>query len=383
MKPLHILAVTGARSDWGLLAPVLKAIRSDGAFRLTLAVTGQHLMAGSNSLGTIKAEGFDELRLVDMKITGDSALDVTAAMARGLAGVGELLAAERSDLMLLLGDRYETHAAATAALIARVPVAHLCGGDVTAGAIDDAFRHGITKMAHLHFVSNADAARRVEQLGEDPSRIHNVGSPGLDRIAELAPMSREDFFGSVGLEPRAKNLLVTFHPVTLADDSERQCRAMLEALAELEDLGIVFTGSNADPGGRAIDALLQAFVERMPSRAVFVASLGSARYFAALRHLDAVVGNSSSGLYEAPSFGVPTVNIGRRQEGRMKAASVLDCEPRKDAIRQTILRALELDCTGVTNPYGDGQAAPRIVQVLKGIDDPASLLHKTFRDLGQ
>jgi UDP-hydrolysing UDP-N-acetyl-D-glucosamine 2-epimerase len=378
--PLSILAVTGARSDWGLLVPVLGSIRDDRAFDLRLAVTGQHLVAGSPSLEAILADGFSIDHQIDMGIDGDSAEAVTAAMARALAGFGALLASRRPDLLLVLGDRYETLAAVEAALVARVPVAHLCGGDVTEGAIDDAIRHAITKMAHLHFVTNADAARRVAQLGEDPGRIHTVGSPGLDRIAEIEPMSREAFFTAVGLTPRARNLLVTFHPVTLADDTDRQHQAMLDALTSLDEVGLIFTGSNADPGARAIDARTRAFVAARDN-AVFFESLGSARYFSALRHVDAVVGNSSSGLYEAPSFEKPTVNIGERQTGRPRAASVIDCPPDTAAITAAIGRAFAMDCTGVSNPYGDGRAAERIVAVLKTIDDPAALLHKSFRDL--
>ena len=378
--PLSILAVTGARSDWGLLVPVLRAIRHDGAFDLRLAVTGQHLVAGSPSLEAIRADGFSADHKVDMGIDGDSAEAVTAAMAHGLAGFGALLASQRPGLMLVLGDRYETLAAVEAALVARVPVAHLCGGDVTEGAIDDAIRHAITKMAHLHFVTNADAARRVAQLGEDPARIHTVGSPGLDRIAEIEPMGREAFFAAVGLTPRARNLLVTFHPVTLADDTGRQHQALLDALADLDEVGLIFTGSNADPGARAIDARTRAFVASRDN-AVFFESLGSARYFSALRHVDAVVGNSSSGLCEAPSFAVATVNIGERQDGRPRAASVIDCEPTREAIAAALQRAFGFDRAGVENPYGDGHAAPRIVAVLRKIGDPASLLRKRFMDL--
>jgi UDP-hydrolysing UDP-N-acetyl-D-glucosamine 2-epimerase len=380
--PLDILAVTGTRADWGILVSVLRALRNDPAFDLRIAATGQHLMPGSASLEEIAQDGFAIDHRVDIGLTADSVLAVTKSIGLGVIGFGELLDRARPDLMMLLGDRFEIHAAAIAALVAKVPIAHLSGGDLTEGAIDDAFRHSISKIAHLHFVTNADSARRIAQLGEEPSRIFNVGNPGLDRLSEIELPGKAEFFASVGLKAQPRNLLVTFHPATLADDSEQQCEAMLEALDQMTDVGLIFTGSNADPGGRAIEASVKSFVAARPN-AVFIPSLGFQRYVAALNHVDAVVGNSSSGLTEAPSLGVATVNIGCRQKGRVRAASVIDCEPNAEAIGAAIDKALALDCSDVNNPYGDGHAAERIVAVLKGLDDPAALVAKTFRDYRQ
>lgn len=378
--PLDILAVTGTRADWGLLVPVLRALRGDAAFHLRIAVTGQHLMPGSPSLDEIIENGFAADHRVDIDLSGDSNLAVTKSMGLAVIGFAELIERARPDLIVLLGDRFEIHAAATAALVAKVPVAHLSGGDVTEGAIDDAFRHGITKMAHLHFVTNTEAARRVIQLGEDPARVFNVGNPGLDRIRELEPSSKEEFFASIGLRPQRRNLLITFHPVTLADDSDRQCAAMLGALAAVAEVGMIFTGSNADPGARAIDRMIESFAADRPN-AVFIPSLGFRRHASALSHVDAVVGNSSSGLTEAPSFGIATVNIGDRQKGRLRAASIIDCEPNEKDIAAAIEKALSFERAAVENPYGDGHAAERIVAVLKTIRDPASLLRKpSFHD---
>ena len=378
---MRVLAVTGTRADWGLLAPVLTALREDTGFQLELAATGQHLMSGSTSLDEVHADHFEIAHRVDMQLSGDdSAAAVSRAMGAGLAGFGQLLAAHRPDLMLVLGDRYEILGAVCAALLARVPVAHLCGGDVTEGAIDDSIRHAITKMSHLHFVSHAEARDRVIQLGEQPENIYLVGSPGLDRIRQISLMGRNELLESVWLQPCARNLLITFHPVTLADDSMSQCLAMLEALAGLPDTGFICTGSNADPEGRRIDEAMQDFVARRPN-AVFHASLGSRRYFSALAQVDAVVGNSSSGLYEAPSFKVATVNIGDRQKGRPRAASVIDCDPETPAIRAAIDKALGLDCCKVVNPYGDGHTADRVRLILSAITEPKSLLRKRFTDL--
>src|SRR5262249_11315773 len=243
--PLDILAVTGTRADWGLLVPVLRAVRGDPALRLRIAVTGQHLMPGSMSLDEIQQDGFVIDHHVDMQLSGDSVLAVTKSMGLAVIGFADLINRARPDLIMLLGDRFEIHAAASAALVAKVPVAHLSGGDVTEGAMDDAFRHSITKMAHLHFVTSADSARRVLQLGEDPARVFKVGNPALDRAREIRPMAREMFFASIGLESQPHNFLITFHPVTLADDSDQQCKAMLDALAAISKVGMIFTGSNS------------------------------------------------------------------------------------------------------------------------------------------
>lgn len=379
---LDVLAVTGSRADWGLLAPVLALLRDAQDFRLRLAVTGQHLMRDVASRDEIRADGFAIDHEIDLGLDADdSPLAIARATARAVTGLGELLAVARPQLIILLGDRYEIFAAATAALFARVPVAHLCGGDITEGALDDAMRHCVTKLSHLHFVSNAESARRVEQLGEHPATIFTVGSPGLDRIRQIPLMQREAFFAETGLVPQRRNVIVNFHSATLAADSLDQCRALLGALDELTDVGILLTGSNADAEGRQIDVLLKAFAAERP-HAVFHGSLGSRRYFSALAHVDAVVGNSSSGLCEAPSFGVPTVNIGERQKGRLRAASVIDCPPCGADIRTAIEKAFALGCTAIENPYGDGQAAQRIVGVLRKVEHPSRLIQKRFSDYG-
>ncbi len=376
-----ILAITGSRADWGLLAPVIDALRRVHGFRVRLAVTGQHLMPNMASVDAIRTEGFTVDHELDLGLeSDDGSLAVTRAVARAIFGVGEILDRDRPDLMLVVGDRYEIFASATAALFAGVPVAHLCGGDVTEGAIDDSMRHAITKLAHLHFVSNEAAARRVAQLGEDPATIFLVGSPGLDRIRQTRPISRHEFFSTIGLTPRSRNLVVTFHPVTTEFDSVDQCHALLRALDSLEDTGIVITGCNADRDGRKIDRLMQQFAADR-EHVVFHGSLGSRDYISALTHLDAVIGNSSSGIYEAPSLGIPTVNIGDRQAGRLRAASVVDCYPNSDAIRTAIDHALVLACEGVVNPYGDGYAAERIVAALRNVEDPSRLLTKRFKDI--
>jgi UDP-hydrolysing UDP-N-acetyl-D-glucosamine 2-epimerase len=297
-----------------------------------------------------------------------------------VAGVGAVLAKARPDLMLVLGDRYEILGAVTAALLSKVPVAHIAGGDLTEGAFDDSIRHAITKMSALHFTTTEEAATRVRQLGEHPARVFVTGSPGIDQVLAVPRMARAAFFDSVGLEPQAHNFVITLHPATLSADNAAIARAMLDALDAWREAGLIFTGSNADPGAAELDEIIRAWVAER-EHAVFHASLGSARYFSALAHCDLVLGNSSSGLYEAPSFGIPTVNIGDRQARRVRAPSVIDCAPEAGAIRAAIGTALSGDWSGTVNPYGDGRAAPRILSHLAAMSDTAALIRKSFEDL--
>lgn len=378
---LRVCAVTSTRADWGLLSPVLALLRDDEAFRLDIIATGQHLAADAGATARdITNDGFVIARAIDMRLGDDSPAGVTASFAAATKGFGEALAQLAPDMLVVLGDRYEILGAVMAATLARVPVAHLIGGDITEGATDDAFRHAMTKMSHLHFVTTEEAARRVRQMGEDPAHVFVVGSPGLDKIRTTTLLSRDDFFRQVGLAPRAKNLMVTFHPETLSVDTVAHCAEMLAALDRLgPDVGLVFSGANADVEGATIGRLIADFVHAH-ANAVLHPSLGSLRYFSALKHVDAVVGNSSSGLYEAPSFATATVNIGDRQKGRPRAASVIDVAPDQGAIHAAVLKAVGMDCRGVTNPYGDGHAAERIVAALKTVRDPKQLLKKRFFD---
>jgi UDP-hydrolysing UDP-N-acetyl-D-glucosamine 2-epimerase len=359
---------------------VVAELRRRPSFKVALALTGQHLAPGSDSLRTMAAEGERPDYAIDMELgEDDSPAALARAMGLALRGVGEAIADAHPDCVLVLGDRYEILCAVSAAVVARIPVAHLCGGDVTEGAMDDAIRHAITKLASLHFVTNAASAARVAQLGEADERIFNVGSTGIDRMLDMPLMPRAELLENVGLGSADRFFLVTFHPATLSQDSLAECRAMLSALEGFPEHGLLFTGSNADPGARAIDAEVRAFCSDRDN-AVFHETLGSGRYFSALAHADAVIGNSSSGLYEAPSFKIPTVNIGDRQKGRLRAASVIDCSAQPDAISEAIARALHLDCSAVLNPYGDGRAAKRIADALERQANPALLARKTFVD---
>lgn len=378
---MKVLAISGTRADWGLLQPVLALLRDDVRFELEILVTGQHLMAGCSSAAAIEEAGFRVMHRVDMGLVGEDRNEaICAATGRLVAGVGRVLDEVRPDLLLVLGDRYEILGAVTAALLSKVPVAHIAGGDITEGAFDDSIRHAITKMSALHFTTTKEAAVRVRQMGEIPSQVVATGSPGIDNLLSIQRHSRADFFSSVGLDPRARNFVITLHPETLSTQNTAMARALLDALDFFPDAGLIFTGSNADPGAAELDAIISAWVEAS-DRAVFHPSLGSAGYAAALTHCDLVLGNSSSGLYEAPSLGIPTVNIGDRQARRVRAASVIDCAPEVLAIIAAIKTALAGDWVGTVNPYGDGRAAPRILSYLAGVVNPAQLIRKSFEDL--
>ena len=382
MAQRKVCVVTGSRADYGLLFWVMKGIQADAELALQVAVTGMHLSPEFGQTSRlIEADGFPVAARIDSLLPGDSAASVTKSIGRGVIGFADALERLQPDMLVLLGDRFEILAAAQAALVAKIPVAHIAGGDVTEGAFDDAIRHSITKMSHLHFVTNAAAAARVRQLGEDPRFIFNVGSPGLDTIARTPLLARAELEAALGFPFRKHNLLVTFHPATLdATGSAAQLGELLRALDALgPEFGVVFTKSNADTEGLTLNRMLAAHVEARPNCRLFD-SLGQQKYLSVMSQVDALVGNSSSGLYEAPSLRKPAVNIGDRQKGRLRAASVIDCAPQAGAIEQAIRAALRLDCSDVKNPYGDGNSAPRIVAALKSVGDLRSLVRKEFVD---
>jgi UDP-hydrolysing UDP-N-acetyl-D-glucosamine 2-epimerase len=381
----RICVVTGSRAEYGLLYWVLRALQDAPDVELQLVVTGAHLsVAHGHTVDAIEKDGFPIAARVDLELGDDSAVGIARSMGRGVAGFGVAFAGLAPDILLLIGDRYEVFAAAQAAMVANIPIAHIAGGDTSEGAFDEAIRHSITKMAHVHFVTNAEAARRVRQLGEDPAAVHTTGSPGLDTLVRATLLDRAEIERALGCKLRARNFLITFHPVTLeTESSPAQMQALLDALESLgPDVGLFFTRPNADTGGRELAALLDAWVARHPNSAAFDA-LGQLRYLSLMRAVDAVVGNSSSGLYEAPSLKKPAVDIGDRQSGRLAAKSVVRCAPTVSAIREAIDRALALDCHDVVNPYGDGHSAERIATVLRRLPDPRGLLKKRFHWVGE
>ncbi len=383
MKKRQICAVTSSRADYNLLAPPMRLIRDDAALDLQVIVTGMHL---NTELGftyrRIEQDGLPVTARVESPQRGDDVASVTKSIGYGVIGFADVLQRLRPDILLIPGDRYEIFAAAQAAVIARVPIAHLCGGDTVDGAFDEGIRHAITKMAHLHFVTNEIAAARLRQMGEDPDHIYLVGNPSLDQIRQVKRMSRTDTFAALGIPARSHNLLITVHPETLAmEGSLARLEEFLAALGELgPDYSLVFTGPNSDSEGRSFARRIEAFVGEHEN-AILRTSLGQTLYLSALAHCDAIVGNSSSGIYEAPSLKTATVNIGERQNLRLKADSVIDCAPERAEIARAIIRAIALDCSRIENPYGQGNSAPRIVEALKALRDPTDLLKKRFHEI--
>jgi UDP-hydrolysing UDP-N-acetyl-D-glucosamine 2-epimerase len=382
--PRTIAVVTVSRSDYGHLLPVLEAIRDCPGLALRLLVGGMHLApAFGHTVRAVEADGWEIADRVDMLDADDSPAGVAAAIGRGVDGFARAYARQRPDLVVVLGDRFEMLAAAVAALPFALPVAHVHGGEVTEGAIDNQMRHAITKLAHLHFASAAPHARRIREMGEEAWRIHDVGAPGLDRLRRLEPLSRAALAADLGLDPGHRWLVVTYHPVTLEyGEAVGQVDELLAALEKV-DATPVITAPNADTAGRTLLRRLEEFAARSP-RARLVASLGERRYLSLLRHADAMVGNSSSGLIEAPSFELPAVNVGTRQDGRLRGDNVLDVAPDRDAIVRAVEAALapafRERLRGRPNPYGDGRAAERIVRVLREVPLGDRLVRKKAVD---
>lgn len=380
----RIAVFTATRAEYGLLRPILLGLRGAEDVDLQILVSGAHLAASHGAtVSDIEDDGFDIAERIEALLDSDTSVGASASMALTLDGVARALHRLSTDLLLVLGDRYETFAAAAAAMMARIPIAHLHGGESTQGAIDEAIRHSITKMAHLHLVAAEPFRRRVIQLGEDPSRVHVVGAPGLDNIRELDLGDRSDVAHALQWDPGPSYFVVTHHPVTLDPGSSlRETTELLQALDALRPHRAILTAANADPEGRRIRTEMEEFAAQRPDRFHFVPSLGRRGYLRAVKHAAAVVGNSSSGLIEAPFLGTPTVNIGVRQDGRLRGASVVDCEPTQAAITAAIQRALQLDDVPAgASLYGDGRTAPRVVRILRDVRSEGLLL-KRFHDVG-
>jgi GDP/UDP-N,N'-diacetylbacillosamine 2-epimerase (hydrolysing) len=379
-----ICVITGTRAEYGLLRWVLQDIQDDPELALQIIATGMHLSPefGLTYLA-IEQDGFKIDRKVEMLTSSDSAVGIAKSMGLGLIGFADALNDLKPDLILVLGDRFEIFAAVSAALVARIPLAHLHGGETTEGALDEAIRHSITKMSHLHFVAAEDYRRRVIQLGEQPDHVFLVGGLGIDVIKRMTLLDREALEASIDFKFGPRNLLITFHPVTLEGQSSKQQMAdLLTALDELIDTHLIFTLPNADTGGRELAKLVEDFVATHTNARVYT-SLGQVRYLSCMRYVDGVVGNSSSGLAEAPSMGVGTVNIGDRQKGRLSAASIIHCAPTLDSIRAALTQLYEpsfrSSLAATINPYGSGGASKKIVEVLKS-HPFEGLLKKSFFD---
>ena len=376
--------VTGTRAEYGLLRPLLSILKNDPEIELQLIVTGSHLSAQHGmTVNEIEADGFVPSAKLPVDLADDSKLGVAKAMAHTTSQIAESFSRLAPDLVVLLGDRYEILAAAQAALVIGIPVAHIHGGEVTTGAFDDSIRHAITKISNLHFVAAQEYARRVVQLGEQPSSVFNVGSLGVEIALKTEPMSREDIRKSLNTELNDPILLVTYHPTTRSTESAtNEIEQVLSALESFNYCTIVFTGVNADPGNSAITSQIKKFVQAEPGSRSLHSSLGQHKYLTLLRMCDAVIGNSSSGIIEAPVFGKPTVNIGSRQNGRLRADSIIDVNVVKQEIQTAIETALSSTwrerCSKSVSAYGSGNTAQDIADILKSAE---LTLHKIFFDL--
>ncbi len=374
--------VTVSRSDYSAYLPVLRRIQEDPGLELYLFATGMHLSPEFGlTVQTIEADGFEVSERVEMLLSSDTPEGISKSMGLGLIGLAQAYSRFQPDILLLLGDRFEMHAAALAALPFKIPLAHIHGGEISEGAFDDALRHSITKLSHLHFVSTEDNAKRVMQMGEEQWRVMVSGAPSLDNLYTVQLLKRQELEARFGLLLNGDPLLVTFHPVTL--EYEQTEWQMTELLATLKtfDLPIVFTPPNADTNGRIITRMMEEFVKDDP-KAHIVGNLGTEGYFSLMACAGAMVGNSSSGIIEAPSFKLPVVNIGSRQKGRIRGKNVLDVGYSRVEVREAITRAISPEfragLINLVNPYGDGHAAEKIVRKLKEITLGSELLVKRF-----
>ncbi|MCF8453567.1 MAG: UDP-N-acetylglucosamine 2-epimerase [Pedobacter sp.] len=386
MTNRKICVFTGSRAEYGLLYWIIKGIQDNPGMELQLIVGGMHLSPEFGlTYKQIEADGFPILKKVETLLSSDTPVGVSKSIGLGVISLSEVFAEIKPDILLLLGDRFETFAAAVSAMVARIPIGHFHGGETTEGVIDESIRHSITKMSHIHFTSTEIYRKRVIQLGEQPEYVVNVGALGIESINKLELLSKGQFEKELGIQLDKRNILVTFHPATLEDaTSEKQFKDLIKALDELEDTKIIFTKSNADIEGRIINDFIDKYVSVNIDKAAAFTSLGQLKYLSALKYVDVVVGNSSSGLLEVPSFKKPTINIGDRQKGRVRGITVIDCEPDFHSIKNALNIAFNTEFLSSIkdsiNPYGTGNASYIVLEELKSVE-LNRLLKKKFNDL--
>jgi GDP/UDP-N,N'-diacetylbacillosamine 2-epimerase (hydrolysing) len=380
-----ICVITGTRAEYGLLRWIMQGFKEDNDVHLQIIVTGMHLSPEFGlTYREIESDDFAIDRKIEMLMSSDTAVGIAKSIGLGVIGFADALNELQPDLIVVLGDRYEIFAAVAAALVARIPVAHLHGGERTEGAFDEAMRHSITKMSHFHFVATEEYRQRVIQLGEQPESVFMVGGLGVDNLCHLHLLNREELEKSLGVKLMQRNLLITFHPVTLeAQSAAKQMEELLRALSFKTDTRLIFTMPNADTGSREMIALLEEFVKQNPNATAYN-SLGQIRYLSCIAHVDGVIGNSSSGLTEVPSFRKGTINIGDRQRGRLMAESVINCSPVHASIKEAIEKLYSPEFQSrlnlVRNPYGEGGASQKIIAALKTLPVNGTTM-KTFYDI--
>jgi GDP/UDP-N,N'-diacetylbacillosamine 2-epimerase (hydrolysing) len=382
----NICVITGTRAEYGLLYWTIKLLSDDPLINLQICVTGMHLSPEFGlTYKQIQEDGFEISAKIETLLSSDSSIGISKSIGLGVIGFAEAFDKLKPDIILILGDRFEIFAAAAAAMISRIPIAHCHGGEATEGLIDESIRHSITKMSHLHFTSTDEYRNRVIQLGEAPNRVFNVGALGIENINKLKLLKFKEFEQSINFKLGKVNFLVTFHPVTLEHSSaEIQFRALLNVLGRFKGIHIIFTKPNADNNGRIIINMIDEFVYNNTETSISFISLGQLRYLSAIKHVDLVIGNSSSGLLEVPSFKKATINIGDRQRGRIKALSVIDCEADEQSILNAIEKALATEfqkqLITLENPYGKNNSSEMIVDLLKSTP-LNNILKKEFHNI--
>ena len=386
MKKRKICVVTGTRAEYGLLRWLMDGINKSTKLDLQIVATGMHLSPEFGlTYQEIENDGFTIDKKIEMLLSADTPSSISKSTGLGLIGFADVFYELNPDIVIVLGDRYEVLAASLAAMFENIPIAHIHGGETTAGAFDEAIRHSITKMSWWHFVAADEYGKRVIQLGENPERVFNVGGLGVDAIKKTNLLSKDELMIKTGIKFGKKNLLITYHPVTLENKTSQQdFNSLLDVLSEIKDIYLIFTMPNADSDGRVIKKMINDFVFNQSERSISFTSMGSLNYLSTLQYVDGVVGNSSSGLAEAPTFKIGTINIGDRQKGRLKAESIIDCEPTKKSIKLAIDKLyghkFQKDIHSVQNPYGDGDAIEKIMSILSNKPIPEDM-KKDFYDL--
>ncbi|MDD3138140.1 MAG: UDP-N-acetylglucosamine 2-epimerase [Lachnospiraceae bacterium] len=382
MKKIGV--VTGTRAEYGLLKPVMEKMIKDNSIELFLIVSGMHLSPEFGlTYRDIEKDGFSIDAKNEMLLSSDTPNSIAKSMGIGIMGYSEIFANTKLDMLILLGDRFEIFAAASAATVHRIPIAHIHGGETTEGAIDEAFRHSITKMSNLHFTTTERHYRRVVQMGEAPERVFNVGALGVENIKKMTLMTKAELEKDINVSLDGINAMVTYHPVTLEENTaERQFKNLLSALSEKKNMKIVFTKANSDTDGRIINLMIDDYVSKNKNNCVAFTSLGQLRYLSTLQFCDVVIGNSSSGIIEVPSFGKPTVNIGERQLGREQSESVINCSYEEKDISKAIDIALEFSKKNIKikNPYEGENTSDRILLEIKNYLNGNNNIKKSFYD---
>ena len=382
----NICVISGSRAEYGLLSNLMHSIEKSSKLNLQVVVTGMHLSPKFGlTYREIEKDGFIIDKKIDIKISNDSPSEITKSTGLGMIGFADAFVELKPELVILLGDRYEIMAAAFSAFVARIPIGHIHGGESTQGAIDEAIRHSITKMSYWHFVATDEYKNRVIQLGENPSRVYNVGGLGVDSIKKSNLISKKELTNKMGIKFDKKNLLITYHPVTLEDGtSQKNFKSLINTLNELKDTYLIFTLPNSDSDSQVIKIMIKDYVAKNRDRSISFSSMGNLNYLSLLQFVDGVVGNSSSGLLEAPTFKIGTINIGDRQTGRIKADSVIDCKPNQNSVSNAIKKLysnrFQNKLKTVDNPYGAGKATEKIMAILNKAILPNEL-KKEFYDL--